>query len=237
MHQRQYHRYLSDKEEMKNLYQRELLQSQLEIQNQTFQQIGEELHDNIGQLLTVALMRLNVLEDVAGPDAKYSVDQTRDIIRTIITDVRALAKTLDQDTVRRFGLVPSLTVELERIQRSGRLKTHLATAGDTYSLGEQTETVLLRMVQEALNNALKHANAQKLTILADYQNAMFTLSIADDGCGFRQEDITRRTIDESGVGLVNLHRRAGLLGGTCTIVSHPGAGTKVEIKLPRELTV
>jgi signal transduction histidine kinase len=234
MHQRQYHRYLTDKEEIKNLYQRELLQSQLEIQNQTFQQIGEELHDNIGQLLTVALMRLNTLEDeVIDPDAQQSVHQTREIIRTIITDVRALAKTLDHDTVRRFGLLASLTLELERIQRTGRIQIQFQTSGETYSFGEQTETVLLRMTQESLNNALKHAQAQTITVSVDYQPTLFILSISDDGRGFELEDVAKRTLDKAGVGLTNLYRRAGLLGGTCSIVSHLGAGTRVEIKLPR----
>jgi signal transduction histidine kinase len=234
MHQRQYHRYLRDNEKIKNLYQRELLQSQLEIQNQTLQQIAEELHDHIGQLLTVAVMRLNSLEDeFTEPATLRSVQQTRDIVSTIITDVRTLSKTLDYNTVQRFGLLPSLTLELEHIQRTGRVQTQLLTTGEAYSLGEQAETVLLRMAQESLNNALKHARARTLTVSADFQPNTFLLIIADDGRGFSTDEVTARNLDQSGSGLSNLHRRAGLLGGTCAFVSRPNEGTRIEIRLPR----
>ena len=219
-------------------HQRELLQSQLEIQNQTLRQIAEELHDNIGQLLTVAVMRLNALEDeIADPDTQQSVQQTRDLIRTIIADVRTLSKTLDFDTVQRFGLLPSLTLELERIQRTGRIQTQLITTGDSYPLGEQADIVLLRMAQESLNNALKHAHARNLTVSTNYQSDVFLLTIADDGRGFNVEDTTTRPLDQAGAGLGNLYRRAGMLGGTCTVFSETGTGTRVEIQLPRRSTV
>ena len=238
MHQRQYRRYLNDKKRMAELYQRELLQSQLEIQNQTLQQIAEELHDNIGQLLTVVIMRLNALEDeLPGPEPKVAVKQTRDVVRTIITDIRSLAKTLDHDTVGRFGLLPSLTLELERIQRTGRIDAQLTTTGEPYSLGQQAETVLLRMAQESLNNALKHARARSLTVLTDYQLTAFTLTIADNGRGFSVDEARNRPLEKTGSGLNNLQRRAGLLGGTCTIVSQPDLGTRVEIRLPRNQAV
>lgn len=227
-----------EKRLLKETHQRELLQSQLEIQNQTLQQIAEELHDNIGQLLTVAVMRLNALEDeIADPDAQQSVQQTRELIRTIIADVRTLSKTLDFNTVQRFGLLPSLTLELERIQRTGRIQTQLITTGDSYPLGEQADIVLLRMAQESLNNALKHAHARNLTVSTDYQPNAFLLTIADDGRGFNAEDAAARPLGQAGAGLGNLYRRAGMLGGTCTIVSQAGTGTRVEIQLPRRFTV
>jgi signal transduction histidine kinase len=220
---------------LQEIYQRELLQSQLEIQNQTLQQVGNDLHDNIGQLLTVTIMRLTALEDeVTEPDAQQSVQQTRELVRTIITDVRALSKTLDFDTVRRFGLLPSLTLELERIRRAGRIRAELTTLGEPYSLGEQPEIVLLRMAQEALNNALKHAQAKVLTVTTDYKDDFFTLTIADDGRGFSVHEAQTRTLDQAGAGLGNLYRRTNLLGGTCLIDSIPNEGTRIVIKLPRK---
>ncbi len=220
---------------VQEVYQRELLQSQLEIQNQTLQQVANDLHDNIGQLLTVVIMRLNALEDeVVEPDHQQSVQQTRDLVRTIIADVRTLSKTLDHDTVRRFGLIPSLTLELERIQRIGHINTQFTTLGEPYSLSEQMETVLLRMTQESLNNALKHAKAKNLHIIANFKaEDTFMLAIIDDGRGFNVQEATSRSLNESGAGLSNLYRRAEMLGGICTILSQPDAGTRVEIRVPR----
>lgn len=225
---------LQEKQILKETYQRELLQSQIEIQNQTLQQIAQELHDHIGQLLTVTVMRLDILEeDVKEADAQESVQQTRELVGTIISDVRTLAKTLDYNTVQRFGLLPSLTLELERIQRVGRVQTRLTTTGEPYSLGEQTETVLLRMAQESFNNALKHARARTLTVAVDFQPDTFVFIACDDGQGFHVDKIADRSLEQAGAGLGNLARRAGLLGGTCRIVSQPGEGTRVEIQIPR----
>lgn len=236
--QRRQHQFRQERIILHETYQRELLQSQLEIQNHTLQQIAQELHDNIGQLLTVAVMRLNALEEeIPDPDTRQAVNQTRELIRTIIGDVRTLSKTLDFDTVLRFGLLPSLSLELDRIQRVGRVQTQLITTGDAYSLGEQTEIVLLRMAQESLNNALKHARARSLTVTADYLPATFALTIADDGHGFNVAETEGRPLSQAGAGLGNLHRRAGMLGGTCTVVSQAGSGTRVEIRLVRQLTV
>ncbi|MFD2569921.1 sensor histidine kinase [Spirosoma soli] len=219
---------------LQETYQRELLQSQLEIQNQTLLQIAEELHDHIGQLLTVAVMRLNTLEDeVREPDIQHAVQQTREVVSTIITDVRTLAKTLDHNTVQQFGLLPSLKLELERIQRIGRVQTQLTTTGEPYSLGEQAETVLLRMAQESLNNALKHAQAHTLTVDLYYKPDNFTMTITDDGRGFEIEEVTNRNLDQAGSGVSNLYRRAKLLGGSCTIKSWKDKGTDVQIELPR----
>jgi len=183
-------------------------------------------------------MRLNTLEDeTAEPNTQQSVQQTRDVVRTVIADVRMMSKTLDYDTVGRFGLLPSLTLELERIQRAGRIHTQLNTAGEPYSLGGQTEMVLLRMTQEALNNAIKHAQAKILTVTADYSPDNFILTISDDGRGFNVSEVIDRTLDQAGAGLSNLQHRAGLLGGTCTIVSQPGAGSSIEIRMPRNQSV
>ncbi|WP_020600174.1 sensor histidine kinase [Spirosoma panaciterrae] len=229
-------RHKAQQQEMTRLqeaYQRELLQSQIEIQNQTLQQIAQDLHDNIGQLLTVVTMRLNTLEDdVQEPDTQQAVQQTRDLVKTIIQEVRMLSKSLNQDVVGRFGLLPSLTHELERIERSGKIKTTLLTQGEPYSLGEKTEIVLLRMAQESLNNALKHARPRHLTLITDYRPDAFILTIADDGRGFDVEEAKARDLKQTGSGLYNLYHRSALLKGTCTITSQPGQGTQIEIRLP-----
>ncbi|SFF33514.1 sensor histidine kinase [Spirosoma endophyticum] len=226
---------LMEKQLMQEVFQRELLQAQLETQNQTLQQIAQELHDNVGQLLTVIVMRLNSLDDKylhPEPAIEQTVLQTRDLVQTVIMDVRALSKTLDYDTVRRFGLTPSLTLELERIEQIGRIHTDFVMSGGVYSLGEETEIVLLRMAQESINNALKHANAHTITVSTAYKPDSFILTVADDGQGFNIEEANARILEKAGAGLNNLHRRAGLLGGTCVVDSQVGGGTRVQIRLP-----
>lgn len=228
--------HLRDMKSIKETYQRELLQSQLETQNQTLEYVGQELHDNIGQMLSVAMLHLNGLEEeLAQSNHQSAVRRMVESIEGTITAVRQLSKTLDKSTVKRFGLTESLNLELERIRQTGRYQTSLQVSGQPYALGDEAEIILFRMAQESLNNALKHARARNLTIEAVYQPDAFSLSIRDDGQGFDQNEVMARELSHSGSGLHNLRQRAQLLGGTCIIDSQPGAGTRVYITLPQPL--
>ncbi|GAA4449627.1 hypothetical protein GCM10023189_09020 [Nibrella saemangeumensis] len=159
--------------------------------------------------------------------------QISGLLASAIQDIRSLSKTLDSDTVQRFGLRESLHLELDRIDKTGRFQTILNVNGTPYSLGEQTETVLFRMTQEALNNAIKHSSSHVLTVSLDYQPTSFTLTVTDNGKGFVAEEVYERDLNHNGSGLRNLERRAKLLGGTCVITSKPNDGTRIEISVPR----
>lgn len=232
--QRRQSQFRREKQMLRETYDRELLQSQLETQNQTLQTIGQELHDNIGQMLSVAMLQLNGLDETLdGSPHQKAVQHMIETVAITIQAVRQLTKTLDSSTVHRFGLRDSIALELERVERTGRYQTHLLITGEPYSLGADREIILFRMAQEALNNALKHAHGHTLTVANNYQPNDFTLTIADDGQGFSPDDVATRGIDRAGSGLSNLQQRAGLLGGHCSVDSHIGRGTTVRIQLPR----
>lgn len=238
LYQRKRIRFLQETSEIKAAHQREILQAQIEIQNQTLEYIGQELHDNLGQMLSVAMLQLNGLEDELTESSQQST--VRRMVGTIegaIQAVRQLAKTLDSGTIQRFGLPDSLTLELERIRQTGRYQTHLHVTGQPYALDDKAGIILFRMAQESLNNALKYARARTITITADYQPDLFTLTIADDGQGFVVDEVLSRGIDGAGSGLGNLQQRARLLGGSCIIESQLGNGTCVRIRVPRTMTV
>ncbi len=234
LYQKRNFRYQQELMQAKESYARELLKSQLEIQNHTLQQIGQELHDHIGQMLSLAMIQLSVLEEeLAESSHAPAMKQTFDTVARTMEDVRQLSKTLDSGTVQRHGLQESLALEMERIQRTGRFQTQFQCVGAPYSLGEQTETILFRMVQESLNNAMKHSGGRNLKVSADYAPDQFVLIITDDGRGFDAGEVAERALSKSGSGLLNLKQRARLLGGECALVSQPGWGTRVEIRLPR----
>jgi len=234
--QRKQFQYRQEKQALAEAYERELLQSQLEIQNQTLRRIGEELHDHIGQMLSLTVLQLNVLKGryKGNPDEQQAIGQPIETVRSIIQDVRGLTKSLDIGTVERYGLAESLGLELDRIQRTGRFETKLEIRGEPYPLGPEPETVLFRMAQESLNNAIKHSEGRQLAVTASYGMDRFQLTIADDGQGFSPEEVSQRNLGKSGSGLYNLRRRASLLGGECRLSSLPGEGTKVLIELPRQ---
>lgn len=232
--QRRQTQYRLEKQALTEAYEREILNSQIEIQNQTLNHLAEELHDHIGQMMSLTLLLLNRLdEDLAGMPQQPMLKRALEVAETTMQDIRNLSKTLDSSTIHRFGLEESLRLELERIQRAGRYETRLDVAGTPYGLGPETETVLFRMAQESLNNAIKHALGQQLTIGLNYLPDTFSLTIADNGRGFSIDEALNRTIDRAGSGLHNLNRRARLLGGNCTLTSIPDQGTRVTIQIPR----
>jgi len=231
--QRRQAQFRAEKQAMHETYQREILTAQIETQNQTLQHVAGELHDNIGQLLSVAMLQLNILdEDLVETPQHSAVQQTTSLVEQVLKDLRAISKTLNTDTVTQLGLYDSIALELDRIRRTGRYQIQLTSTGEPRQFDQQIEIVLFRMVQESISNTLKHARAKTILVNADYQVSQFILRIADDGRGFTMNSGSEPQKNESGQGLSNLQRRANLLGGSCTIKSQPGEGCIVTITLP-----
>lgn len=221
---------LQEKAALKTAYDQEILKSQIEVQNQTLQHIGQELHDNIGQLLSVAKINLNILEESDSEELEF-IKQTNEIITQSISDLRALTKSLDGDFVKDFGLEESISHELQRIRKTRRFQTEISVLGEKRKLGYEREIVLFRIVQEVLNNALKHSKAKNITIILHYFPQLFTLNINDNGKGFEIENINQQGISQSGAGLRNIQRRMELIGGNCSISSEIGKGTEVVLEV------
>ncbi len=216
-----------EKAALKSQYDQEILTSQLEVQNTTLQYIGQELHDNIGQLLSVAKINLNVLEETTqNTENEEYIKQTNELIELSIHELRALSKSLDGDFVHDFGLQESIAHELQRIKKTRKFETELVIHGEKYTLGYEREIVLFRIVQEILNNALKHSNAQAIVISISYTPNNFVLTVNDDGKGFDIETALKNELSQSGSGLRNIKRRAVLINFDCKIDSQINQGTK-----------
>jgi len=213
-------------------YELELLTSRIEVQSETFKYIAEELHDNIGQLLAVARLHLNMLEHVSSTEAPEFIQHTNEIIGQAVQEVRALTKSFDCDFVRDFGLVASLSLQLERIEKSRKFKTSLVSSGNPLSSAHEREILLFRIAQEVLNNIIKHSEAVSIEVEIVYTDDWIRLKIEDDGHGFEPELLHEWQSSGSGAGLKNMHRRAVMLGGTCILESKLGIGTIVIITIP-----
>ncbi|CCH55893.1 histidine kinase [Fibrisoma limi BUZ 3] len=222
-----------EKQRLKAAYEQEILKAQVEIQNTTLQEIGQELHDNIGQLLSVTTLYLGALEEaVDAGEALELVQTTRQVVDKAINDVRALSKSLDSSFIEEFGLVQTLTHEVARIQKARRFTIELFTTGTPVSLGVQREMVLFRVLQELLNNALKHSQAKRILLSVHYLPTAAEFRVEDDGIGFDYEQVLQQELGQSGAGLRNINRRVELIGGLCTYQTAAGGGTSVLISLP-----
>lgn len=223
--------HVQEKANLKAQYDQEILKSQIEVQNATLQYLGKELHDNIGQLLSVARINLNVVEETTqGFENEGFVKQANELVEQSIQELRALSKSLDGDFVQDFGFQEILIHELQRIRKTKKFETEILIQGQRYSLGYDREIVLFRITQEILNNALKHSGAKIVEVILNYSPIDFTLQIIDNGKGFDYLEVMESELSQSGSGLRNIQRRATLIDFECEIISKISKGTRYILK-------
>lgn len=216
-----------EKLELQASFKQELLKTRIEIQEETLNYVSRELHDNITQVLSFIKLNLGLLGNKLPDPEKTKLNDNRELVAQTITDLRNLSKSLSFEHISALGLIKTLELEAIRINKSGLINMELSVDGEAYSLGEQRELVLFRIFQEALNNALKHADAANLKIGLYYTTQMFNLTIQDDGVGFQPELLS----DKSGSGLRNMTNRAGLIGAEAVISSSPKQGCTIKLSL------
>ncbi|MDX5339070.1 MAG: histidine kinase, partial [Cyclobacteriaceae bacterium] len=144
-------------DQVKAEYEKTILNTEFEIQQQTLSDVGRELHDNIGQLLSLAKLYLNSskLEKIA---------EGKEYINEIIKEVRGLSKSLNLDWVESITLEEFVENELGKIQSTGFCSTELETEGTLSDLSKDQKLILIRVIQECLNNILKHAHPSKILV-------------------------------------------------------------------------
>lgn len=231
-YQRRQVQYHQEKALLRSQFEQEILKSQIEVQNSTLQQIGQELHDNIGQLLSVAKLKLNVLDSsIENPENRESINETNEIIGQCIHDLRSLTKSLDGHFVEQFGLQESIAFELQRIRKIKKFETEMTVSGDMYGLGFDKEIILFRIFQEFLNNSIKHSEAKNIQVKLNYHPDQFHLILLDDGKGFDRVSLTDHKMHLSGSGLRHIEKRCKLIGASCELVSSSGNGTQLDVIL------
>lgn len=222
---------LQEKATLKAQYDQEILKSQIEVQNATLQYLGKELHDNVGQLLSVARINLNVVEETTQEVENLGfVKQANELVEQSVQELRALSKSLDGDFVQDFGLQEMIVHELQRIRKTKKFDTEIIVHGYKYFLGFEREIVLFRIVQEILNNALKHSGAKVIKVVLDYLPSSFTLQVSDNGKGFDYSSVIKNKLSQSGSGLRNIQHRATLIDFECQIDSEITKGTHYVLK-------
>ena len=218
--------YFKDIEALNTLHENTLLQSQLEMQEHTFQTISREIHDNIGQKLTLAKLYLNTLNFAVGQKTSLQVKDSVDIIGEAITELSDLSRSMSSEIILNNGLIKALEFETEQLARSGIYTINFSATGNPVFMDSDTELLVFRMVQEALNNIVKHAAAAIVDINLHYTGNSLTVLVNDDGKGFNTAEA------RPGAGLQNIKKRATLLKGNVTISSTSGSGTKIKIEIP-----
>jgi signal transduction histidine kinase len=210
-------------------YSQQLLQSQIEIQEQTFNSISNEIHDNVGQILSLAKVQLNIIDQREDLDKSMLAD-AKESVSKAMADLRDIAKSLSSDRIKQTDLYDIIVHELQRISRLGLMSTNALFEGDRIKLKEQKKLIIFRIIQESLQNIIKHSKATCTEIKFNYEKERLIISISDNGQGF---DASLPEY-KNGLGLQNIFNRARLIGGSASIESTPRSGTIITIISPYE---
>jgi two-component system, NarL family, sensor kinase len=206
-------------DQIKGEHEKTLLNVENEIQQETLTHIGRELHDNIGQLLSLAKISLYSSKPEKQAEGKEYIAQ-------IIKEVRVLSKTLNLDWVESITLDEFIAQQLEKIQSTGFCQTRLESDQSFLELKKDQKLVLIRVIQECLNNALKHAHPELIIIQISSNQVFRKIEIIDNGAGF---DTSQQT---HGSGMFNLKKRMKTINGSFKLTSAVGKGTHITLELP-----
>jgi signal transduction histidine kinase len=223
--------YEREKHRAAEQHQHDLLNAQLEIQHQTMQHIGSEIHDSVGQKLTLASIYANQLSYYNQyPELADKINAISNFVNESLDELRFLSKTLTQPALAQAELVELLGNESEQVNASGACHVYIQKKVPEPVLSLTVKNVLFRILQEFIQNSLKHAHCKRIciTIDLDEQQQCLTIIAVDDGKGF---DLS---VEPKGIGLSNMDRRARQIGAAFHLQSEQGKGTTLRLSLPVE---
>lgn len=203
----------------------------LEAQEQERRDIARELHDEIGQSLTLVKIKLQMALHRGGNDRALT-QECVEIASQTLEQVRNMSLNLRPPALDDLGLAAALRWALDRQEGATGWEIEFAADPIDRRLATETETACFRVAQEALTNAARHANARKITVHLRINAEQIELAVRDDGCGFDQEAVRRRPAGRSSLGLISMKERAALAGGRLEIESASGSGTRVRAVFP-----
>ncbi len=222
---KKYHR--EEKELMQLTFESELSKTQMEVREQTMQTIGADLHDNIGQLLSLTSLTLKSVDLTDQVKAGQKITDAITITSRSIQEMRLLGKLLQGEQLIAMGLEKAIQQEVAWIAKAGQLKAEFRCEGKPPQTKNcDKELILFRILQEILSNCIKHANAKNVVIVLIYSADSWLLEINDDGIGFNDRP---DTAELHGQGLYNIRKRAGIIGAKISINTAPGKGTQFSL--------
>lgn len=210
-------------EQEKLLKHLEITKAVISAQERERQELGGELHDNVNQILAGSLLYLGLAKKELHIDHPY-LTETDTLINTAIDEIRNLSHSLIPPSLHESEFLDAMKNIIESTQKSSGIIIQLQACGfDESSIPDKLKLTIYRIVQEQLNNILKHASAQNVIVHLVKDNEKTLLSIKDDGIGF---DTVKKS---NGVGLMNIKTRASLFNGDITIISSPGKGCELRV--------
>jgi signal transduction histidine kinase len=218
--------HITEKTMITQKHNEELLATQLEIQLQTMQHIGREIHDSVGQKLTLASLYTQQLAyENKAPNVTEKIETISGIINQSLQELRHLSKSLTDDNINENNIAALIAAECEKINALKKCTASYMAPAKPPQMNYQAKSIVLRVVQEFMQNSIKHADCKNISIKLETVNDAIEFTLTDDGKGF---DTQQKNF--SGIGLANMQKRITMLGGTCNLQS-TSAGTTLQIRI------
>ncbi len=207
----------------------------LTAQEEERRRIAQELHDEIGQALTVLMINLQSIEHLSEvSDIRSVLSDSMNVAEQAIKQVRELSLNLRPSILDDLGLVPAIRWYLDSQAQRGGFVGRLVSDKIEGHYSSELEIVIFRVIQEGLTNIVRHAHAQNVNVELTHQDGQFNLWLRDDGDGFDESTVNDDTRPGKNLGLMGMEERVLLLGGQFQINSTPGQGTELYACIPLE---
>jgi signal transduction histidine kinase len=221
INQRRKYRFHREKFEMQTNFDRELLRSHLEIQSQAFESISRELHDNVGTLISIAMVHIRSMS-VSATDTE-KVSEADSLLNEAMDSLRDISRSINPENINRLGWQKSFISELERIRKTKLFHVQYSEEGPPFAIEIQKQIIIFRILQETLNNIVKHSCGNQIYAHVWFKNNVVSITIRDDGKGFGTD------VPAEGAGIKNMRSRAAMLPAVLDIESEAGSGTTVRL--------
>lgn len=215
-----------ERKERELLYQHQLLETQVEIRNESVNHLARELHDNLGQMASFIKMQLDLYLRKEEAPPKEELTDLRDHTQKLIDDMRALSRGLNSQNLERFGLTDMMWAEVNRVKKLQLCEVDLVIDEEGVAPDNEQSIFLYRIFQELLTNILRHAEASRASIRLYCSGQDLCLECSDNGKGFDT------ALVRVGSGLMNIRQRCDLIGATLKIQALPGGGAQFLVTLP-----
>jgi two-component system, NarL family, sensor kinase len=209
-------------------YQQKMMLAEMESQEGERRRLAADLHDSIGGMLSTIRVGLSTLARTL-PDPK-SMDETKLMLDDTIASVRRISRDLMPATLEKFGFLNAIKELCERFQATSKIQIKFSEPDEFPTIDKQRQLMLFRIVQELLNNAIKHANATSIHVTIQNENGIY-VTVEDDGVGFDPVHEMKENQNGKGLGLFNIENRAHLLGGKLEYPK-PVKGSKTVLTIP-----
>ena len=212
--------------QLKSFHETELLKSKIEVQDHTFQKISREIHDNVGQKLSLTKLQITKIIEKSNLASDESLIYAMNNLTDCVTDLRDLSRSLSADYIISNGLIKAIENEIAQLNRTGLHLFKLSVIGERIFIKVENEIVVFRILQESLQNIIKHAKSTKVDLAVHYTPNLVSFTVADNGKGFDLSEV------KDANGLTNIKKRAESIEATVNIQSSPGKGTIITLNMP-----